>query len=322
MTHATPTQPTDTDPAPRDWPLVRSDVRVRIAVLAAAFIALHFEIIARLARIAWVDGDWSHALLIPFICAYIVYQQRDRLAAVIYRTCWPALAIVAAAVVVYGWALLHGYDTLKGYALIANLFGLVLLLAGPGAMRILVLPVLYLAFAVKLPDALWADVAWYFQITAAHASVYTLWLLGVDAEVSVTAIHLWHDGQSLGSLNVAEACSGMRMLMTFLALSVVIAYLSPERSWWARLTLCVVAIPIAMLANIGRVTVLGLAYMIDPEYARGDFHLLLGMFMLVPAVLMYAGVWWVVEKFDDHAPAPGNENESAPVAKDPEAPAS
>lgn len=318
MTHATPTHPPDADRGQRDWPLVRPDVRARIVVLAVAFIALHLEIIVRLARIAWADGDWSHAFLIPFICAYIVYQQRDRLAAVTYRTCWPGLGIVVLAIGAYGWALLNGCDTLKGYALIANLFGLVLLLVGPDAMRVLAMPVLYLAFAVKLPDALWADLAWYFQITAAHASVYTLWLLGVDAEVSVIAIHLWHDGQSLGSLNVAEACSGMRMLMTFLALSVVIAYLSPERSWWARLTLCVVAVPIAVLANIGRVTVLGLAYMIDPEYARGDFHLLLGMVMLVPAVLMYAGVWWVVEKFDDHA----EDTDEAPAATEPEAPAS
>lgn len=291
------------NPAPSaispDWPLARAEVRARAAILALAFLALHAEILFRIAWVAWTDGDWSHAFLIPLISAYFVHLSRDRLAAVRYRTFWPGLAVMAAAVAVYFYAVAHALDTVKGYAMIANLFGLTLLLAGPAAMRVLALPILYLAFAVKLPDELWTQIAWHMQIFAARCSVLSLMVLGVDAVVTATTIELWsRTGELIGSLNVAEACSGMRMLMTFLALGVVFAFMS-DRSWWARAALVASAVPVALVVNVGRVTVLGLLYLIDPKYARGDFHIFMGMLMLIPAVLLFMLISWAIGLADD-----------------------
>ncbi|MEX0742304.1 MAG: exosortase/archaeosortase family protein, partial [Phycisphaeraceae bacterium] len=175
----------------------------RLAILAVLFIIVHSDFLIRTARIAWTDGDWSHAMLVPFFSLYFVYQQREKLADVTARPCWPALAVVVGGLVGYLTGLIYANDMLKGYSMIVEMFGLVLLLAGPGVARLLWFPILYLAFAVKISPNLWETIAWQMQLFAAHASVLTLTLIGLDVQVTTTTIELWRGVERLGALNVA-----------------------------------------------------------------------------------------------------------------------
>lgn len=93
-------------------------------------------------------------------------------------------------------------------------------------------------------------------------------------------------------LDVAEACSGMRLLMAFLALGVAMAYLH-YRTWWQRIVLLGSTIPIAIFCNVGRVTVTGFIHVLwDPRYAQGIWHDMLGLGMLPLAFGTYALLAW------------------------------
>ena len=90
-------------------------------------------------------------------------------------------------------------------------------------------------------------------------------------------------------LNVAEACSGMRMLMAFLAIGTTMAFVSFRR-WWQRIILVFSAFPVALIVNIVRVLVLGLLSLIDQDLGSGEVHTMVGVFLLVPAWLLFLGV--------------------------------
>lgn len=110
----------------------------------------------------------------------------------------------------------------------------------------------------------------------------------LEATANGVVIDVFYKGKSLEpALDVAEACSGMRLLMAFLALGVAMAYLH-KRPLWQRLVLVASTVPIAILCNIIRVTITGFIYiLINPGYAQGVYHDLLGMAMLPLAFGLY-----------------------------------
>jgi exosortase len=116
---------------------------------------------------------------------------------------------------------------------------------------------------------------------------------GLEAIVSGVVIDVVYKGQPLEpALNVAEACSGMRLLMAFLALGVAMAYLH-YRPAWQRIILLASTIPIAILCNIVRVTVTGFIYvLIHPKYTQGIYHDMLGLAMLPLAFALYGSLAW------------------------------
>ena len=116
---------------------------------------------------------------------------------------------------------------------------------------------------------------------------------GLDTMVNGVVIDLVYKGQQIEPpLNVADACSGMRLLLAFVALGVAMAYLH-YRPIWQRLVLLASTIPIAIFCNIVRVTTTGFIYvMIDKKYAVGIYHDMLGLAMLPLAFGLYGLLAW------------------------------
>lgn len=287
------------------------------ALLGGLFIALHWNFIERMLRIAtdaqgqtgWLiiqdafatpwNRDWSHALVVPLISGYYIYHNRAKLAVVPLRVFWPGLLILFIGMFSFVWWIFPGRnDFFQGYSMILNLFGLVLLLLGPAAMKILWFPIAYLALAVKVPGLIWERVAFSLQMIAAQCATVALNVIGVfyglDATVSGATIELVYAGKA-SALNIAEACSGLRMLMAFISLGVALAFLF-DRTWWQRMIMVIITVPIAILVNIGRVTVLGILQPINPEMAHGDFHTMIGLIMLVPAALLFMFIGWILDR--------------------------
>jgi exosortase len=133
------------------------------------------------------------------------------------------------------------------------------------------------------------------KLAAEVTGVLLNFVSGMEATVTGVVIDVVYKGQRLDPpLNVAEACSGMRLLMAFLALGVAMAYLH-YRPIWQRLVLLASTIPIAILCNIVRVTATGFIYiLIDPKYAQGIYHDLLGMAMLPLAFGLYGILAWFI----------------------------
>jgi len=266
---------------------------VPILVVSAAFCAFFYHFLLNQIEISR-DPDWSHAYLIPFISAYYIYEQRKRIFALPAKVNWVGLPLMLAGIAAYFFFTFGptANHSGQGAAMILTLLGVVLLLLGGRLWWALMFPMLYLALGVRMPQRLLLMITPTLQVWASQGSYYLLNVLQFDTEISGTVLTLDHNGQTI-PLNVAEACSGMRMIVAFIALGVAMAFLTC-RAWWQRAALILMGVPVAILVNVLRVATLGIASTINPDMARGDTHVFIGTLWLLPAMFLYLGLVWIV----------------------------
>jgi exosortase len=118
---------------------------------------------------------------------------------------------------------------------------------------------------------------------------------GFDVNVSGNTLEIVASDGQVHPLNVAEACSGMRMVIAFLALGASVAILS-TKIWWQRVALILLGPVVAVAMNIVRVAVLGLLSMVDEKLIQGEAHILIGTLLLVPALFLFLGCQWALNK--------------------------
>lgn len=292
--------------------LIPAHAWLRIGGLGGLFIVYHHYVLWYLGRLASEDPNWSHTFLVPLISLYFVHARQDELRRLRPQVCWWGLPVMLAGMAGYALGIYPITNHMvMAYTMIGTLFGLLWLLTGTAMMRILWFPVVFLAFGVKLSYVLWEPVAWQLQRLAATCAgiliPITGLLVGVEADVTGTAIHIYHHGILVEPpVNIAEACSGLRMLVALVTLGTAYAYLL-ERPWWIRLLLAAATVPVAVAVNVLRVTVVGLIYPFNQQLGTGDFHLFLGLLMVVPALLLLMACNWFLGKLFpglDEPPAP------------------
>ena len=268
---------------------------IRMALLAAAIYSVfHIEIYSIVLQ--WVtNSSWSHGFIIPFFSLYFINQKRRELLTLEMKPNYLGLVFLVCCLVSY-WLILFVYKFgyLKSLIIIPTIGSIVLFIGGWKLVKYIWLPIVFLIFAIPLPTRIYNDLTIPMQNLASAAAAQLLNLVrGLDAEASGTIINVKYKGVKLEpGLDVAEACSGMRLLMAFLALGVAMAYLH-YRPIWQRLVLLVSTMPIAIFCNIIRVTITGFIYVLwDPMYAQGIYHDMLGMLMLPLAFGLYGLLAW------------------------------
>lgn len=271
---------------------------IAASILVAAVVWVFWGFFHRQLRWAFEhQADWGHTLVIPVIAGYFVYLNREKLAQHPFRTAWLGLVPMILGV---GWYMFCsiGPPTLQHHNIMAigvaaTIFGLVLLMCGYRAMLILWFPLAYLfLFGQTISDRFLNVVTFTLQDIAAHGSFIMLTLMGLDVERAGNTLTILFRGEEV-PLNIAEACSGMRMLMAFLALGVAMAYIGLKR-YWQRIVLVILAVPTAIFVNMLRVVTLGLLSLFDTDFAAGDFHTAVGLVWLIPAFVIYLGLMWIV----------------------------
>ncbi len=268
------------------------------AIITTLLLWVFWEFLAsQLAYAIRHQADWGHTLVIPLIAGYFIYLQRNKLLAAPFKTTWVGLLPVVMGV---GWyvtcwlgppTLRH--HNLQGAGLSLTLFGLVLLFFGGRAMALLWFPLLYLCiFGQTISAKLMTYVTFPMQDITARGSWVFLNLIGVDTDRMGNILTVWDNGVPR-PLNIAEACSGMRMLMAFMALGVAMAYTCLRRLW-QQVVFVLLGIPTAIFVNILRVATLAVLSLFDTDFAACDFHTFIGLLWLVPAFLMYLGLLWIL----------------------------
>ncbi|GAB5496884.1 MAG: hypothetical protein Phyf2KO_19640 [Phycisphaerales bacterium] len=265
--------------------------------------------------------DWGHAFFVPVISGYMIWQRRHEIAQEQPRVFWPALVAIIAGILGYltfSIGPIPGVHMGQGLFVILTIWASALLLLGPGVIRWLMLPTAYLVFMITVSEGVMLRVTWPLQLLASQGAYVLLGLLGMAMGFTVDV-----DGNVLTvisksgvehPLNVAEACSGMRMVVAFIALGAAVALLS-TREWWKRITLFMLCVPVALLMNIVRVAVLGFATLGDANLAQGEAHTLIGTLLLIPGLGLFLGIGWALEKIAPTEKAKKN-NKAKPSAAD------
>lgn len=296
-------------------PLSISDGKVWKPLLVVAAVAFAYrEVLARLGRFWWDDENYSHGLLIPFVIGYILWAERDKLAnaAGRPRVFWGAAAVVA--------ALSALWVGTAGAELFTQRMSLVLLLAGVSVyfwgwqvLRALLVPLALLALAVPIPAIVFNKIAFPLQLFASQCAVFVMRALNITVLREGNVIELYPLGSlTTKKLEVVEACSGIRSLMTLVTLAVVFAYFtSPtdedggggkrlERyKVWRAILIVVAAVPIAIITNAARVSGTGvLARYYGTEVADGFFHEFSGWVIYIAAFLLLFAFGWLIDRFN------------------------
>jgi exosortase len=271
---------------------------IQLAILAG-LLAFHYgHVFHRLSYIWQNSGDWSHGFLIPVFSVYYLYLQRERMPRGLRDT--TAIARVVGALllmlafVIYLRSTLVQQEYPKCIALVMSVMGIVLMVGGWPMARWSWFAVAFLMFAMPLPETLYAQLTIPLRNIAARVSAGCLSILpGMMAEAQGTIVEYMYDGRT-GNLDVENACSGMRLLVTMSALGVAMAFVS-DRPLWQRMIMILACVPISVFCNMIRVTTTGFLYVFGKtELASGVPHMILGLGMLFLAFGLYGGISYVL----------------------------
>src|SRR5882672_2231845 len=305
----------DTQNAPRTYYGLNTDAWMRIGVLALLMVGLFWPNLRRL----WLktnpvsgEANWGHAFFIPLIGVYYLYLNRDALLKARVTTAYEGLIIMLVGLLLFGYGIWPGQnDFVKDFAMVVTLFGLVTFMCGWEVMKIAWFPIVFLVCAIPWPGLMYSKIALPLQQIAAAAAIKVLNLLGVESYREGTKLIIIN-GLKIRVLNVAEACAGLKSLMTFISVGAAVGFLS-SRATWQKVLITLSAIPIAIFCNMMRVTGQGIIdHYWSEKLSEGFAHQFVGMVMLIPAFFLILLVAWIldnifIEEADKRAlPAPGS----------------
>src|SRR5947207_15742369 len=190
---------------------------------------------------------------------------------------------------------------LQRTAVLITLVGILLVLGGVGLLRELVFPLALLPFMIPIPTVVYNQITFPLQLFASQVAEFVLGVFGIPVLRDGNVLEL-----ASQKLSVAEACSGIRSLLSLTFLSLVFSYFF-DKKVWMRWVLLAGTVPIAILANSGRVTITGMLSEVNPELAHGFFHSLEGWIIFMIALVMLVRLHWTINFFyglKDLKPAP------------------
>jgi exosortase A len=246
---------------------ITNSVKIKFLILLGCWLAVFYPIYPELIR-TWLNhSDNSHGILVPLISLYFIWQKREQLKETeAYNSNWGAIIlIVALALYILSYA--GAVAVVARSMIVLSLIGLVTFTFGQAVSRVLAFPLFFLFFMIPVPDSVLNLVSFPLQLFATKISAAVIQALSIPA---------YREGNMLyfakTQLEIAEACSGIRSIISFTMLSTIFAYLL-DNGWTRRLILLASAIPLAIFANIVRVTGTGiLAHFYGEKVARGFLH--------------------------------------------------
>ena len=246
---------------------------------------IYFPILRNMVHHWSIVEDYQHGFIVVPLALFFAYERRWDLEDAPIKGSWLGLipmliGLTSLAIGRLGTELM----TMRG-GFVFTLIGLVLLLLGREIFRILAFPLFFLFLMVPLPESLLNMIAFPLQLIAAKFAVWSLQEIGIPALVEGNIIHLAHT-----QLFVAEACSGLRILMALITLGVVFAHFFKRGAVWIRLLLVASTIPIAIFVNAFRVALTGyLTHHFGQEAAGGVIHDFQGIFTFGLAFFILLG---------------------------------
>ena len=259
----------DTDP--------RTTIMV-VAALVAAIGLMYVGVVSSLVRQWASDDNYSHGFFVVPLALYFAWERRAKLAAATPHPGLVGLLVILGSVALWMVGLLGAELFLTRISLIGVIGGTVWFVWGRRHLEILAFPILFLLFMIPLPSIIFNQLAFPLQLVASQAG---------EAVIAAAGVPVLRDGNVLRlpsrTLEVVEACSGIRSLVSLIMLAVVLGYFTETRVG-PRIAIAAAAVPVAIIANAARVAGTGLASeWIGREAAEGFFHSFSGWLMFVVA---------------------------------------
>lgn len=250
------------------------------ALLLAVLLGCYATVLYHLG-VQWAtDEDMGHGFFVPVVAGYIAWRRRDELRAIDPQPSYWGVAVI----VLGGLQMLIGALAAELFiqrtAFLVSLVGVLLLAGGKKLVRHLAFPLFLLLFMIPIPAIIYSQLTLRLQLFASSVAEMLLGLIGIPVLRDGNVLQLPSE-----TLSVVEACSGIRSLLSLSFLSLVYAYFFDSKPWM-RAALLVATVPIAIVANAGRVTLTGVLGEYAPTIAHGVFHTLEGGVLFLVALLI------------------------------------
>lgn len=289
----------------------------RAIALVLVILFTYGTVLVKLSHDWWGDENYSHGLLVPFIIVYILWSQREKFAIQQVR---PSVLLGGLLIVFALFALWTGVAGAELYtqrlSLVVLVAGVVIYFGGLAILRLALVPLVLFTLAIPIPAIVFNKIAFPLQLFASRVAVWSMTVFGIPVLRLGNVIELKPlNSYETKKLEVVEACSGIRSMMTLMTLAVVFAYFTHPRSddsggprssfgwlrsyaFWRSFIIVVSAVPIAILTNAARVSGTGiLAHYYGTRVADGFFHTFSGWAIYVVAFLMLFSVGWLLDRF-------------------------
>jgi exosortase len=247
-------------------------------LLCAGVVWLYGRALSSLVQQWASDGDYSHGFFVVPLAAFFAWERRDALRRAPSRPSVWGLVLLGVSLTVFLAGIFGAELFLTRVSLIGVLAGAILFVWGRNHFRTLLFPLAFLLLMVPLPSLVFNQIAFPLQLLASRVGETAIAAAGIPVLREGNVLHLANT-----NLEVAEACSGIRSLVSLLMLAIVLGYFTEPRTP-ARVAIALSALPIAIAANASRVAGTGIAsHWLGPEAAEGFFHMFSGWLMFVVA---------------------------------------
>lgn len=258
-------------------------------ILAGLTVILYAPVLKNLVGDWWNNPDYGHGFLVPVFSGYVLWREREKwLHTEIRPNNFGLLVMLGAVVILLGGSLGAELFTTR-ISLLILLAGMTLFLAGWKMLRAVSLPLAFLILMIPLPVLIYNQITFPLQLLASRFATFWLELVRVPVlrEGNVLILPNY-------SLEVVEACSGIRSLMTLLTLAIAYGYLV-ERRRWVRYALAILMVPIAIVSNAIRIMGTGvLTFHFGPKAAEGFFHEFSGWIIFLAALVLMFFCHWIL----------------------------
>ncbi|HEX3746353.1 MAG TPA: exosortase/archaeosortase family protein [Bryobacteraceae bacterium] len=233
----------------------------------ALVVILFLPVLSDLVKQWFNDENMGYAFFVPIVVAYIIWLDKDRIMQAPVKPCWPALFLVAWGFIQMLFGLLGAVSFFSRTAFIVTMAGVVWTIAGTAVIRTLLFPIVLSFFMVPIPLYVYQRMTLPLQSLASNFGAIGLSAIGIPVAQDGNVLTL-PDGHSL---DVVEACSGIRSLLSLTFLSMAYGRLFETRKW-VRIVLLLATVPIAIFCNAARITLTGILTEYKPEIAEGAYH--------------------------------------------------
>jgi exosortase len=267
-------------------------------LVGAGFLIAYYDVLTKLVEAWSTDDNYSHGFLIVPLALYLAWERRERFASQTVNPNVLGVFIVLGSLVLLAAGVLGSELFLTRISLLGSIVGTILFLQGWGRLLVLAFPLAFLLLMIPLPAIIFNQIAFPLQLFASRVGEQTLTALDIPVLREGNVLIL-----ATTTLEVAEACSGIRSLVSLLTLGIMFGYFADSRQW-VRVAIAFSTIPVAIIANGLRVAGTGIAaHQFGPEAAEGFFHTFSGWLVFVAAFAMMLALQRMIIRFSPAAQA-------------------